>query len=64
MGRLNQGAAVLDSHNRSSGAGTGSIVIVILTVLGVEAKGAVLGTARGRGAADPKTLASAALSLN
>ena len=45
-------------------AGTGSIVIVILTALGVEAKGAVFGTARGGGAADPKTLASAALSLN
>ena len=45
-------------------AGTGSIVIVILTALGVEAKGAVFGTARRRGAADPKTLASAALSLN
>ena len=45
-------------------AGTGSIVIVILTALGVEAKGAVFGTAQGRGAADPKTLVSAALSLN
>jgi hypothetical protein len=37
---------------------------VILTALGVEAKGAVFGTVRVRGAADPKTLASAALSLN
>ena len=43
-------------------AGPGAVVIVILTALGVEAKGAVFGTAQGRGAADP--LVSAALSLN
>jgi hypothetical protein len=36
---------------------------VILTALGIEAKGAVFGTARGGGASDPKTPANAALSL-
>jgi MFS transporter, SHS family, lactate transporter len=45
-------------------AGTGAIVIVILTALGLEAKGVVFGTARGGGPADLKTPASAALSLN
>jgi SHS family lactate transporter-like MFS transporter len=38
-------------------AGTGAIVIVILTALGIEAKGAVFGTARGGGPADPKVAA-------
>ena len=45
-------------------AGTGAIVIVILTALGLEAKGVVFGTARGGGPADLKTPASASLSLN
>jgi SHS family lactate transporter-like MFS transporter len=45
-------------------AGTGAIVIVILTALGIEAKGAVFGTARGGCPADLKTPASAALSSN
>jgi len=35
-------------------AGTVAIVIVILTALGIEAKGAVFGAARARQPADPK----------
>jgi SHS family lactate transporter-like MFS transporter len=45
-------------------AGTGAIVIVILTALGIEAKGAVFGTVRGGCPADLKAPASAALSFN
>src|SRR3984893_6360961 len=42
-------------------AGTGAIVIVILTALGIEAKGAGFGTARGGGTADPKAAAFRAM---
>jgi SHS family lactate transporter-like MFS transporter len=45
-------------------AGTVAIVIAVLTALGVEAKGAVFGTAPGGGLNDPKTAARPALSSN
>ena len=43
-------------------AGTVAVAIVILTALGIEAKGVAFGTARLRGPADPGTLASPAVS--
>jgi SHS family lactate transporter-like MFS transporter len=38
-------------------AGTVAVVIVILTALGIEAKGVAFGTGRIRGPADPRTAA-------
>jgi SHS family lactate transporter-like MFS transporter len=43
-------------------AGTVAVAIVILTALGIEAKGVVFGSARVRGRADPRTSTSPTLS--
>jgi SHS family lactate transporter-like MFS transporter len=43
-------------------AGTVAVAIVILTAVGIEAKGVAFGSARVRGRADPKTSANPALS--
>jgi SHS family lactate transporter-like MFS transporter len=43
-------------------AGPGAVVIVILTALGIEAKGAVFGTARVPQPAEPKSARSPVLS--
>jgi SHS family lactate transporter-like MFS transporter len=39
-------------------AGTVAVAIIILTALGIEAKGVAFGTGRIRGLADPRTTAS------